>query len=266
LLTGLVLAGKREGAMSDALLAAVTEDAAPVHKLALELAVSEQFARRARNFQDLTKLPPFGRLTAIRYLGNRSWLCRCTCGVEKSVKTCNLTDGRVVSCGCHLLERIRQTKTKHGQSKRGTHHAEYAAWLSMKRRCLLPTVKEYSRYGGRGIRVCSAWLESFVTFLSDMGPRPSPQHSLDRVNNDGNYEPSNCRWATRSEQGRNKRTNVVVEFQGQSACLAEWSDIVHIPAGVLSARLRAGWSIEDALTRPVKRVPSRSVKSEPSVS
>lgn len=148
----------------------------------------------------------FSRLTAIRVAGRDStgrfeYLCRCDCGQEKTVRGSNLTSGHVKSCGC-LLREADQGIT-HGLS----HAPEYIVWLSMKRRCSNPKNESFKYYGGRGIKVCDRWLHSFENFLDDMGSRPSPEHSIDRINVDGDYEPSNCRWATLSEQARNKRTS-----------------------------------------------------------
>lgn len=119
-------------------------------------------------------------------------------------------------------------------------------------RCHNPQSKDYFKYGKRGIRVCQRWRESAEAFISDIGPRPSPKHSVDRINNDGDYEPGNCRWATMKEQCRNGRHNVYLTFRGKTLLLMDWADILKINAQVLRCRIYCGWSVKDALTIPVK--------------
>ena len=127
---------------------------------------------------------------------------------------------------------------------------EYMAWAQMKLRCLNPKSPKYPRYGGRGISVCSAWLE-FDAFIADMGARPSPDHSIDRIDNDGDYEPSNCRWATRTQQQRNREANRRLTHDGETATLAEWAERLGISTATLYSRVgRLGWSVEKALTTP----------------
>ncbi len=139
----------------------------------------------------------------------RSFKVRCDCGTETTALMTNLRSGNIRSCGCSKVAAARvigRSNTKHGGASTNGHRAvEYAIWNNMKFRCENPKARNYKRYGGRGIKVCARWRDSYPTFLADMGPRPSPAHSIDRYpNNDGDYEPTNCRWATRSEQERNK--------------------------------------------------------------
>jgi hypothetical protein len=117
---------------------------------------------------------------------------------------------------------------------------EYRAWSAMKLRCANPNNEQYHNYGGRGITVCDRWRQSFAAFLVDMGPRPSPRHSIDRIDNNGNYEPGNCRWATSREQNRNRRNNIVLTHDGRTMCLADWARELGVPRGTLLARYRDG--------------------------
>lgn len=130
---------------------------------------------------------------------------------------------------------------------------EYQAWRNMVVRCTNPKYKFYHRHGGRGIKVCDRWRGSYAAFLEDMGVKPSPSLTLDRIDNDGDYTPENCRWATRKEQSRNSRTNHNLTFQGKTQCLAAWADETGIKAGTLYSRLKNGWSTERALTEPARR-------------
>ena len=153
----------------------------------------------------------FGRWTVIGYAGKSGlkhyWECRCKCGTVKKVLRSNLFAGISKSCGCHKKEILHHLKAKHYAAS-GSKTTEYRTWVAMKRRCYSPNSTGFKYWGGRGIHVCDQWLKSFEAFLSDMGKKPSPKHSLDRINNDGNYEPSNCRWATNTEQRNNtRRTN-----------------------------------------------------------
>lgn len=129
------------------------------------------------------------------------WNCICDCGNEAIISAHSLNRGDAKSCGCYHSELLTAANTTHGFSK----SSECGIWYSMKQRCFNPKSKRYADYGGRGITMADAWRESFDTFYADMGPRPSSKHSIDRINNDGNYEPGNCRWATATEQARNQR-------------------------------------------------------------
>jgi hypothetical protein len=127
---------------------------------------------------------------------------------------------------------------------------EYKIWASMKQRCLNPNQKGYLNYGGRGVRVCTRWCDSFEAFLADLGRRPSPRHQLDRIDNDGDYEPGNVRWALRAVQNRNRRGNRWIEFNGERRVLKDWADLLGMRPGMLRKRLELGWSVERALATP----------------
>ena len=148
----------------------------------------------------------YGRLTVLARAPNKGryvmWACRCDCGRSVLVRGGDMASGRHKSCGCLQAE----SRTKHGHTRNdGYMSPEYNSWLSMKARCSNPKSVGYEHYGGRGITVCERWRYSFTTFLGDMGPRPSLAHTLDRIDHNGNYEPSNCRWADRVTQSRNSR-------------------------------------------------------------
>ncbi len=213
--------------------------------------------RGARVLQDLIG-QTFGRLTVLEQVvgtrNGRFFRCRCECGTEKAVSGSALIHGDIVSCGCWRRERAGRVFLKHGAGPRRQRSPEYSSWRAMIKRCYEPKSRGYDRYGGSGITVCGRWRESFETFLADMGPRPSRQHSIDRFpNQQGGYEPGNCRWATAKEQGRNTKTNVMLEFRGETRCMSEWGELLGIPISTLHNRLHRGWSVERALSTPPRR-------------
>ncbi len=196
----------------------------------------------------------FDRLTVIRreHLEDkrfRYWLCRCRCGADTIADTASLTSGRKRSCGCLKSEVMIARNFKHG----ATDTPEHLVWKDMKRRCLAEDRPQYKNYGGRGVKVCKRWCDSFTVFLADVGVRPSPKHSIERIDNDGDYEPGNVRWATRREQSRNKRTSRLITFQGETLCLKDWAMKFGIRDDTLRYRLKAGWSMKRALTTSGKR-------------
>lgn len=170
-------------------------------------------------------------------------LCRCECGTERMVNVQFLREGKSKSCGCWNREYPRTNAVKHGYS--GT--ATYNSWVAMRSRCEDPKFIGYENYGGRGISVCLRWA-TFAAFLEDMGPKPSPGHSIDRIETNGNYEPGNCRWSTKKVQCRNKRNNRVVEFGGVRDCLKAHAERAGIDYHKVHGRLRRGWSLERALS------------------
>lgn len=191
----------------------------------------------------------FGRLVVLERAhvvrrGNAAyWTCLCDCGQQKVVHGNGLRKGLASSCGCFQRERASEGNRTHGL----THSLEYRTWQMMKDRCYNPKANYYRIYGGRGIAVCPRWRDSFESFLADMGPRPTPRHSIDRLNSDGPYEKGNCRWATPMEQGNNKRNNRRLTLNGETKTLAEWCRLLSVVDSTVQARLKAGWSDEEAL-------------------
>lgn len=178
--------------------------------------------------------------TSERRKGNVMWLCKCDCGTVRTVSASTLKTGKSVSCGCYNKEVI----TTHGK----THSRLYHTWTSMVRRCTDPNSPEADGYINRGIKVCDEWLNSFEAFR-DWATENGYQDglSIDRINNNGNYEPSNCRWATAKEQSRNRRSNVILTYNGESHCMVEWAEILKVPRDRLANRYRRGWPTKEIL-------------------
>lgn len=192
----------------------------------------------------------FGRLTVlIRANGKRvSWLCRCDCGNEIIRPGNNLCSGNTRSCGCFSMD-VKRTAKKHGQAHTRRKSAEYKVWANMLGRC---QDKNNPDYGGRGIKVCARWRD-FRNFFDDMGKRPRRTDTIEREDNDGNYEPSNCIWATRARQSLNRRSNRIVEFRGIKMPLKEAARVVGLPYLSVWLRIvRRGWSVNRALTEPMR--------------
>lgn len=171
----------------------------------------------------------------------------CCCGAQFEALAYNVSNGHTKSCGCLKPALCRRARQTHQEAR--PQSVEYRVWAGMKARCSNPKSNNFSRYGGRGIRVCQQWLDSYDQFLKDVGRRPTPAHSLDRLDNDGHYEPGNVRWATPAEQARNRRSNHVIEFNGRRQCLQAWADELAISQTTLIERLEK-WPVERALTTP----------------
>lgn len=196
----------------------------------------------------------FGRLLVLARIGNSKsggaqWLCICDCGYLTYATGSNLKSGNTRSCGCLFRETSAATLTTHGLSK----IPGYSSWRCLVRRCTDPRSVSFPYYGGRGIKVCPEWRDSPGQFLQDMGPRPSAEHSVERDDNDGDYEPENCRWATKTEQARNGRGARLITLDGRTACIAEWAEILGVNRRTLRTRLSRGWSEEKTLTTPVNK-------------
>lgn len=192
----------------------------------------------------------FGRLLVTARLesdknGNSRWLCKCDCGNESTPLGQSLRSGATISCGCAAKEINSERATKHGAS--GT--PAYKAWHAMIQRCTNPKNHKWHRYGGRGITVCERWL-SYEAFLEDMGPRP-PGMTIDRCENDGNYEPGNCRWATQPQQARNRSTNRFVLVDGEALTVSEASRRLGPNRSTVGRRIREGWQPDNAANAPL---------------
>lgn len=198
----------------------------------------------------------FGYITAIRLRnraphGGTTWFCECICGAQMVCAGNRLLTGHKKSCGCKTVAMIVSTVSKHGCNRENKPTPEYQSWAHMKSRCLLKTNRAYTDYGGRGIKVCDRWLR-FENFLADMGIRPSPRHSLDRIDNSGNYEPGNCRWATAIVQANNSRKCRYLSFRGETLTASQWERRVGLPEKAISQRLNRGWSIEKSITTKLR--------------
>lgn len=211
------------------------------------------------NARDL-KSQRFGRLVVLYDTGERSsngqviWRCRCNCGSEVNVIGSNLISGRTKSCGCYQRERAAEAHTTYGMAQRGKWHPVYAVWDSMLQRCENPNNKYYKDYGGRGIKVCDEWhdVRAFIDWALTNGWQRGL--TLDRIDNDGNYEPGNCHWVTRKEQARNRRSNQLITFNDKTQTMAEWAEEINILYHTLKHRINnCHWPIERALTEPVRR-------------
>lgn len=178
-----------------------------------------------------------------RLKGRPAWECRCDCGATLSVLRQALVQREQKRC----IACKRAADFSHGEGPRGKNTPEYRCWQHIITRCENPRAHDYPRYGGRGIKVCERWRESYVAFLADMGRRPSSEHSIDRIDVNGHYEPGNCRWATRSEQSRNRRDRKRYLYRGELLGLSDLSERCGLPASVLGKRFRRGKSVEQAV-------------------
>lgn len=201
------------------------------------------------NFKDITG-QRFGKLTVShradnRYSGQAFWACICDCGAATETNTARLISGRTKSCGCIG----RNAAYRHGMHNT----TEYRIWQQAKERCHNPRKASFQRYGARGVFMIDRWRNDFVEFYTDMGRRPSLNHSLDRIDNEGPYSPENCRWATNEVQYRNRRQTVWIEFQGETLCAKDWCRRYGLDEATFAARLKRKWPLEKALLTPVKK-------------
>lgn len=192
----------------------------------------------------------FGRYEVKSHAGhdghNHYWLCACSCGQSRTVAQQHLLSGASKSCGCLRREIAREQGTVHGHAPAKRQTPTYRAWCHMLERCSNPKTAMYQYYGGRGITVCDQWQE-FACFLKDMGERPDGT-TIDRKDNDGHYEPGNCRWATIQEQNRNRRSNIRLTLDGETMCATDWAARLGKDAATILRRYHAGWPIEMVLS------------------
>lgn len=192
----------------------------------------------------------FNRITVIRATdkktGNKTiYECRCSCGNTVFTDKYKLSSGHTKSCGCFKLDNLSATKFKHGMLKT----PEYKAWSSMKQRCQNKRNKAFPYYGGRGITVCDRWLNSFESFYLDMGQRPTPKHSIDRIDVNGNYEPKNCRWATTNQQAANRRDTTKYLFNNELMALSYIAKLAGIPQTTMQRLVRdKGMTVEQVIS------------------
>lgn len=195
----------------------------------------------------------FGRLTVLEYDPKRArWICLCECGKKTWVLPPSLKRGFTKSCGCLKSDLARIAHFKHGKAKSKI----FNIWSHIRRRCFNPNTKYYEHYGGRGINVCERWM-NFENFYADMGDPPEGEGriSLDRIDNNGNYEPGNCRWANQKMQSDNKRTTRFFEYQGEKHTLRDWAKIKGVSYGQLRQRIyQRGWGFEEAITIPPRGI------------
>lgn len=204
-----------------------------------------------RNLKEISG-KTFGRWTVLSRAENRPgcditiWTCRCKCGVTKEVFGNILRSGRSKSCGCLANELSKKRFVTHGHTSSGRESRAYSTWRGMLHRCENRNAVGYKHYGGRGITVCERW-KKFDNFYADMGNPLTKQHSIDRIDNDGNYEPSNCRWATREEQSNNTSRSWCIQHDGYAMNRIEWANHLRMDIGTLRSRLRRGWTVKRAL-------------------
>ena len=211
--------------------------------------------KRAYNYIDLTG-KTFGKLTVIKEIDSLKhhtvWLCRCQCGKETQVEVSNLRNGNTQSCGCLRGERLGDRRRTHGMGSVERRERLYSIWAGMKYRCFNPKGKSFKDYGGRGISVCKQWLqfENFRDWALKTGYQDDLE--IDRINNDGNYEPNNCRWATRSQNQSNRRNNRLITINGETKTLSQWAEDFGLSINTIVSRIRNGW-VNEELIQPIRK-------------
>lgn len=208
----------------------------------------KQTGKTPDNFKDLSDMV-FGRLTVIERASNigdrrTTWLCKCICGNEKVIESCSLHSGKTKSCGRLLSERMKETKFKHGFDG----DRLWSIWKSMIKRCYNKSHKAYDRYGGRGISICCEWKDNFLSFRDwSLNNGYAENLTIDRKDNDGNYEPNNCRWTIDEVQNYNKSNTIHITINSFTKNISEWSTISGIPKKLIYDRFKRGWKGIDLL-------------------
>jgi len=187
--------------------------------------------------------------------------CRCVCGVIRWVGQLDLISGGTKHCGC-LDDLFAKRKQPVKQTLQSLHPKEHTAWKNIRQRCFNSKGNHFANYGGRGITVCDRWKNSFKAFFEDMGPSPGPEFSVDRINVNGNYEPTNCQWALAHEQARNKRAIRKLVWRGIALTYAHWSSLTGIPANLICYRVSLGWDAHKVLSTPKSKTASRVAAKE----
>ena len=196
----------------------------------------------------------FGKLTVIEDAGRSPrryilWKCRCECGNETIVTSNNLRSGNTKSCGCVGKAKVKMLNYVTGAYKSRLHRI----WDSMKSRCYNENMTYFQRYGGRGVTVCDEWRNNFKAFYDwAMSNGYTDELTIDRIDNNGNYSPENCRWSTMKEQSRNRRTNHQITWNGKTMCISAWANELGINVNTIIARFGRGWDVERTFTTPVK--------------
>lgn len=190
----------------------------------------------------------YNRLTVLSFVGRnkhkqRLYECRCDCGTTLTVVSGNLSEGCTHSCGCYRKEISSENQKKHGECRRTK---EYSTWRGMRQRCNDPKNIGFKNYGGRGIKVCDRW-NIYQNFIGDMGRAPSKKHSIDRIKNDMDYGPGNCKWATKLEQANNTRRNKMIEYNGEIKSLPDWCRSLNLNYRMVASRIYGyKWTIDRA--------------------
>lgn len=184
--------------------------------------------------------------------GYGKWKCKCDCGTEFTQRGNRLLAGSAASCGCRKRDAKTESRISHGETRNGEVPRDYMVWQGMIARCENPKGNRWKSYGGKGVKVCERWRHSFPAFIEDMGPRPTPRHTIDRIDSSGNYEKSNCKWSTPKEQARHFAKNRMITAFGEIHCVAEWAELKSLPYAGFRARILRGWDAEEAMTTPFK--------------
>lgn len=195
-----------------------------------------------------SRLTPFDIFRKKEKIGHRKhFKCWCSCGKIGIIACSKFESGSIFSCGCLRLERTSTQNLIDNRKKM----PEYVIWGSIVQRCCNPNNIHYRHYGGRGITICDSWRSDFANFLNDMGRRPEKGYSVERIDNNGNYEMSNCKWATKKEQNNNTRKNIFIEMDGEKLTAAMWGEKLGINSNIITSRIRKGWDGIRAIKTPI---------------